>query len=54
MIKPIFTAALPVTENFFIQKNRIENNVSPKSKRVCIVQALTATNWKASMYAPTL
>jgi len=37
MIKPIFTAALPVTENFFIQKNRIENNVSPKSKRVCIV-----------------
>jgi predicted deacylase len=37
MIKPVYTAALPITENFVIQKNRIENNVGKDSKRVCIV-----------------
>jgi predicted deacylase len=37
MIKPVSIAALPVTENLIIQKNRIENNVSPGCKRVCIV-----------------
>jgi predicted deacylase len=37
MIKPVSIAALPVTENLVIQKNRIENNVSPECKRVCIV-----------------
>jgi len=37
MIKFVSKAALPVTENFVIQKNRIENNVSPECKRVCIV-----------------
>jgi len=37
MIKPVFVAALPVAENFIIQKNRIENNTGPQSKRVCIV-----------------
>jgi len=30
-------AALPVTENFIIQKNRIENNIGPACKRVCVV-----------------
>ncbi len=37
MIKHVSIAALPVTESLVIQKNRIENNVSPESKRVCIV-----------------
>jgi predicted deacylase len=37
MIKHVSIAALPVTENLVIQKNRIENNVSPGCKRVCIV-----------------
>ncbi|MDR0331292.1 MAG: succinylglutamate desuccinylase/aspartoacylase family protein [Chitinispirillales bacterium] len=37
MIKPVYTAALPVMENFVIQKNRIENNVGENTKRVCIV-----------------
>jgi predicted deacylase len=37
MIKPVFTAALPVRENFVIQKNHIENNVGKKYRRVCIV-----------------
>jgi uncharacterized protein len=39
MIKPVSVAALPVAENFVIQKNRIENNAGPDtaSKRVCIV-----------------
>jgi predicted deacylase len=37
MIKPVFTAALPVRENFTIQKNHIENNASKRCKRVCIV-----------------
>jgi predicted deacylase len=37
MIKPVYTAALPVMENFSIQKNRIENNSGKNSKRVCIV-----------------
>ena len=37
MIMPVSVAALPVTENFIIQKNRIENNAGPGSKRVCIV-----------------
>jgi predicted deacylase len=37
MIKPVYTAALPVAENFTIQKNHIENNVDKNSKRVCIV-----------------
>jgi predicted deacylase len=37
MIKPVSVAALPVVENFTIQKNRIENNAGPKCKRVCIV-----------------
>jgi predicted deacylase len=37
MIKPVYTAALPVAENFVIQKNHIENNAGKKSKRVCIV-----------------
>jgi predicted deacylase len=37
MIKPVYTATLPVTENFVIQKNHIENNVDKKCKRVCIV-----------------
>jgi len=37
MIKPVSVAALPVAENFVIQKNRIENNVVPMCKRVCIV-----------------
>jgi len=37
MIKHVTTAALPVTENLVIQKNRIENNVSQGCKRVCIV-----------------
>jgi len=37
MIKHVSVAALPVTENFIIQKNRIENNAGHGSKRVCIV-----------------
>jgi predicted deacylase len=37
MIKTVTQAALPVTENLVIQKNRLENNVSDESKRVCIV-----------------
>jgi len=37
MIKPVSVAALPVAENFIIQKNRIENNVGPTCKRVCVV-----------------
>jgi len=37
MIKPVSIAALPVTENLVIQKNRIENNASPDCKRVCVV-----------------
>jgi len=37
MIKPVSVAALPVAENFIIQKNRIENNAEPECKRVCIV-----------------
>jgi predicted deacylase len=37
MIKPVYTAALPVAENFVIQKNHIENNADKDSKRVCIV-----------------
>jgi predicted deacylase len=37
MIKPVYTAALPVTENFVIQKNHIKNNADKKCKRVCIV-----------------
>jgi predicted deacylase len=35
MIKPVSVAALPVAENFIIQKNRIGNNAA--GKRVCIV-----------------
>jgi predicted deacylase len=37
MIKPVFTAALPIAENFTVQKNRIENNADKECKRVCIV-----------------
>jgi len=37
MIKPVSVAALPVAENFVIQKNRIENNAGSACKRVCIV-----------------
>jgi len=37
MIKTVSVAALPVVENFTIQKNRIENNTGPACKRVCIV-----------------
>ncbi len=37
MIKSVSIAALPVTENLVIQKNRIENNALPGCKRVCIV-----------------
>jgi predicted deacylase len=37
MIKPVSMAALPVAENFIIQKNRIENNTGQASKRICIV-----------------
>jgi len=37
MIMPVSVSALPVTENFIIQKNRFENNAGPGSKRVCIV-----------------
>jgi predicted deacylase len=37
VIKPVYTAALPVAENFVIQKNRIENNTGKECKRVCIV-----------------
>ena len=37
MIEIVTTAALPVTENFIIQKNRIENNDGKQVKRVCIV-----------------
>jgi predicted deacylase len=37
MIKPVSVAALPVAENFIIQKNRIENNAGKACKRVCVV-----------------
>jgi len=37
MIKQVSVAALPVAENFIIQKNRIENNAGPACKRVCVV-----------------
>ena len=37
MIEIVSTAALPVTENLVIQKNRIQNNVGSETKRVCIV-----------------
>jgi len=37
MIKHVSVAALPVAEDFIIQKNRIENNAVAGSKRVCIV-----------------
>jgi len=37
MIKQVSVAALPVAENFIIQKNRMENNVEQVSKRVCVV-----------------
>jgi predicted deacylase len=37
MIKPVSAAALPVAEDFIIQKNRIENNTGTACKRVCIV-----------------
>jgi uncharacterized protein len=37
MIKHVSVAALPVAENFIIQKNRIENNAGKASKRVCVV-----------------
>jgi len=37
MIKHVSVAALPVAENFIIQKNRIENNAGKTSKRVCVV-----------------
>jgi uncharacterized protein len=37
MIKPVSVAALPVAENFIIQKNRIENNTGTACKRVCVV-----------------
>jgi len=37
MIKHVSVAALPVAEDFIIQKNRIENNAAKGSKRVCIV-----------------
>jgi predicted deacylase len=37
MIKPVSVAALPVAEDFIIQKNRIENNAGSMCKRVCVV-----------------
>jgi len=37
MIKHVSVAALPVAEDFIIQKNRIENNAVKGSKRVCVV-----------------
>ncbi|MDR2923812.1 MAG: succinylglutamate desuccinylase/aspartoacylase family protein [Treponema sp.] len=37
MIKHVSVAALPVTEDFIIQKNRIENNAAAVNKRVCVV-----------------
>ncbi|MDR0248798.1 MAG: succinylglutamate desuccinylase/aspartoacylase family protein [Oscillospiraceae bacterium] len=37
MIKVVSSAALPVTENLMIQKNRIEGAAEPCGKRVCIV-----------------
>jgi len=37
MIKPVSVAALPVVENFVVQKNRIENNAGTKCKRICVV-----------------
>jgi len=37
MLKHVSVAALPVAENFIIQKNRIENNAAKGAKRVCIV-----------------
>jgi len=37
MIKPVSVAALPVAEDFIIQKNRIENHTGAVRKRVCVV-----------------
>jgi len=37
MIKHVSVAALPVAENFIIQKNRIENSSGDACKRVCVV-----------------
>jgi len=37
MIKHVSVAALPVAENFIIQKNRIENKATKGARRVCIV-----------------
>jgi predicted deacylase len=37
VIKPVYTAALPVTETFVIQKNHIAHNAGKDTKRVCIV-----------------
>jgi len=37
MIMPVSRAALPVTEDFVIQKSRIENDIRKQTKRVCIV-----------------
>jgi len=37
MIKHVSVAALPVAENFIIQKNRIENHAGKACKRICIV-----------------
>jgi predicted deacylase len=37
MVKSVYTAALPVMENFVIQKNHFENNTEKNNKRVCIV-----------------
>jgi predicted deacylase len=37
MINPVSVAALPVAENFIIQKHRIENDAEQACKRVCIV-----------------
>jgi uncharacterized protein len=37
MIKHVSVAALPVAENFIIQKNRIENKATKGTKRICIV-----------------
>jgi predicted deacylase len=37
MIKHVSVAALPVAENFIIQKYRIENNAGQARKRICVV-----------------
>jgi len=37
MIKHVSVAALPVAENFIIQKNRIENHSGKACKRICVV-----------------